>query len=88
MNRTVKNCMWKYALSLRLSRFLKSIVISASLQWATNEKLGQNEVTCSIADNNLIHNETTSVVCVSTMVFVFCPKAVYIFSSSPICSPE
>lgn len=54
--------MWKYALSLRLSRFLKSIVISASLQWATNEKSEQNEVTCSIADNNLIHSETVSVV--------------------------
>lgn len=62
MNRIVKNCMWKYALSLRLSRFLKSIVISASLQWATNEKSEQNEVTCSIADNNLIHSETVSVV--------------------------
>lgn len=79
--------MWNYSPSLWLFRLLKNEVISASLQQAKNE-LKQTGVTGSIAANNVIHSETKSVACISIMVVAFCPKAVYIFSSSPICLPE
>lgn len=87
MNRTTKKRMWNYSPSLWLFRLLKNEVISASLQQAKNE-LKQTGVTGSIAANNVIHSETKSVACISIMVVAFCPKAVYIFSSSPICLPE
>lgn len=80
--------MWNYSPSLWFFRLLKNEVISASLQQAKNEELRQTGVTGNIAANNVTHSETKSVACISIMVVAFCPKAVYMFSSSPICLPE